>query len=53
VAEAAKDLRDCDVIALAQYSMAPAAAMVAEATGKPVLTTPDSAVEKLKRLLAA
>jgi Asp/Glu/hydantoin racemase len=53
VAEASKDLRDCDVIALAQYSMAPAATMVAEATGKPVLTTPDSAVEKLKRLLAA
>jgi len=25
--------------------------MVAEATGKPVLTTPDSAVRKLKRLL--
>jgi Asp/Glu/hydantoin racemase len=53
VAEAAKDLRDCDVIALAQYSMAPAAALVAEATGKPVLTTPDSAVAKLKRLLQA
>ncbi len=53
VAEAAKDLRDCDIIALAQYSMAPAAAMVAEVTGKPVLTTPDSAVEKLKRLLQA
>src|ERR1700741_2522276 len=53
VAEAAKDLRDCDVIALAQYSMAPAAALVAEATGKPVLTTPDSAVEKLKKLLVA
>src|SRR5215469_16048249 len=38
VAEASKDLRNCDVIALAQYSMAPAAALVAEATGKPVLT---------------
>jgi len=53
VAEASKDLRGCDVIALAQYSMAPAAARVAQATGKPVLTTPDSAVEKLKRLLQA
>jgi hypothetical protein len=52
VVEAAKDLRDCDVIALAQYSMAPAAAQVAEATGRPVLTTPDSAVAKLKELLA-
>jgi len=53
VADASTELRDCDVIALAQYSMAPAAAMVADATARPVLTTPDSAVEKLKRLLAA
>ncbi len=52
VAEAATELRGCDVIALAQYSMAPAARLVTEATGRPVLTTPDSAVEKLKRLLA-
>src|SRR5882724_3650000 len=52
VAEASKDLADCDLIALAQYSMAPAAALVAEASGRPVLTTPDSAVLKLKQLLA-
>jgi Asp/Glu/hydantoin racemase len=52
VAEASKDLRDCDVVALAQYSMAPAAALVAEATGRPVLTTPDSAVAKLKDALS-
>ncbi len=51
VAEASRDLRDCDLIALAQYSMAPAAALVAEASGRPVLTTPDSAVLKLKELL--
>jgi hypothetical protein len=51
VAEASKDLRDCDLIALAQYSMAPAAALVAEASGRPVVTTPDSAVLKLKRAL--
>jgi len=51
VVQAAKDLRDCDLIALAQYSMAPAAALVAGATGRPVLTTPDSAVMKLKELL--
>jgi Asp/Glu/Hydantoin racemase len=51
VAEASRDLRDCDLIALAQYSMAPAAELVAEATGRPVLTTPDSAVLKLKQLL--
>jgi aspartate/glutamate racemase len=52
VVQAAKDLRDCDVIALAQYSMAPAADLVAQATGRPVLTTPDSAVNKLKQMLA-
>ena len=51
VAEASKDLRDCDAIALAQYSMAPAADRVAHATGRPVLTTPDSAVAKLRKLL--
>ena len=52
VVQASRDLRDCDLIALAQYSMAPAAPMVAEATKLPVLTTPDSAVTKLKQLLA-
>jgi hypothetical protein len=52
-AEAAKDLADCDCIALAQFSLARAAPLVAAATGKPVLTTPDSAVRKLRRLLAA
>jgi hypothetical protein len=31
--------------------MAPAAAEVAEATGRPVLTTPDSAVLKLQKML--
>jgi Asp/Glu/hydantoin racemase len=52
VVEASKDLRDCDLIALAQYSMAPAAEQVATATGRPVLTTPDSAVMKLKEMLS-
>jgi hypothetical protein len=51
-AEAARDLSDCDVIALAQFSLARAAPAVAAATGRPVLTTPDSAVRKLRRLLA-
>src|SRR5437868_173631 len=36
VVQASQDLRDCDVIALAQYSMAPAADAVAHATGRPV-----------------
>lgn len=51
-AEAARRIAGCDVIALAQFSLARAAPLVAEATGKPVFTTPDSAVRKLKRLLA-
>jgi len=51
VVQTSRELRHCDVIALAQYSMAPAADLVAEATGRPVLTTPDSAVAKLKKLL--
>lgn len=50
-ARAAIALKDCDVIALAQFSLSRAASAVAEATGKPVLTTPDSAVRKLQRLL--
>ena len=48
---AARDLAGCDAIALAQFSLARAAAAIAAATGKPVLTTPDSAVRKLQRLL--
>ena len=52
IADAARALRDCDVIALAQFSMAGAASLVAEATGRPVLTTPDSAVEKLREMLS-
>lgn len=50
-ARAAEAVKDCDVIALAQFSLARSAPLVAKASGKPVLTTPDSAVRKLKRLL--
>lgn len=54
LAEAAsRELADCDAIALGQFSLARAKPLVERATGKPVLTTPDSAVMKLKRLLAA
>jgi len=48
---AAVALRDCDVIALAQFSLARASAAVEAATGRPVLTTPASAVRRLKGLL--
>ncbi len=51
-AEAARELVDCDAIALAQFSLARAAGAVAAATGRPVLTTPDSAVRRLRSLLA-
>ena len=50
-ARASLALADCDVIALAQFSLARAAPRVALASGRPVLTTPHSAVKKLKQLL--
>jgi hypothetical protein len=52
-AEASHRIAGCDVVALAQFSLARAAPLVAEATGRPVLTTPDSAVRKLRRQLGA
>lgn len=53
VGDAADAVMDCDVIALAQFSLARSAPLVAKATGKRVLTTPDSAVRKLRKLLQA
>jgi len=50
-AVAAERLKDCDVVALGQFSLARAAELVGRACGKPVLTTPDSAVRKLRRQL--
>jgi hypothetical protein len=52
IAEAAAQQAACDVIALAQFSMAPAKTLAASRTATPILTTPDSAVAKLKILLA-
>jgi hypothetical protein len=52
-AEAAKALGECDIIALAQFSLARAAKAVGGACAKPVLTTPDSAVRKMKALVVA
>jgi hypothetical protein len=51
-AEASVALKECDVVLLGQFSLARAAGAVAQATGRPVVTTPGSAVAKLKRLLA-
>jgi len=50
---AAEQLADCPVIALSQFSLARAAGPIEAAAGKTVLTTPDSAVRKLQRLLKA
>jgi Asp/Glu/hydantoin racemase len=50
-AEASVALKECDVVLLGQFSLARAAGAVAQATGRPVVTTPGSAVAKLKRLL--
>lgn len=44
--------QQCDVIAFAQFSMAPALRLAAERVKTPILTTPDSAVAKLKAMLA-
>ena len=52
IADTAVSQRDCDVIALAQFSMSPAKALAVHRTVTPILTTPDSAVAKLKALLA-
>lgn len=48
--QAAMSLKDCDVIALAQFSLSRTARAIAAATGKKVLTTPDSAVRKMRKL---
>jgi Asp/Glu/hydantoin racemase len=51
-AEAAKALAGCDVILIGQFSLARAARAVADATGRPVVTTPGSAVRRLRAALA-
>ena len=48
--QAAAELEECAVIALGQFSLARAAAAIAAATGRPVLTTPASAVRKLRTM---
>ena len=48
LAAAASGLAACDAIMLAQFSTARARAAVEAATGKPVLTSPDSAVRAMR-----
>lgn len=50
-ASTAATLRDIDVLVLCQFSLARAAQAIAPVAGRIVLTTPGSAVAKLKRLL--
>ncbi|MFK0271952.1 aspartate/glutamate racemase family protein [Pseudomonas asiatica] len=51
ISELIEPLSDIDVICFAQFSMTSAASACMAQTDAPVLTTPDSAVLKLKRLL--
>lgn len=53
VAKAAAEMRDVDVLVLGQFSLARAAAAIKPVEGRAVLTTPDSAVRKLHRLIMA
>lgn len=52
VAERAPELAACDAIVLAHFSTSRAADAVRARIDRPVLTSPDAAVSKLKRLLA-
>ncbi len=53
IAATADAMADCDVLVLCQFSMARAARIVAPRSGRVVLTTPDAAVAKLRRLVEA
>lgn len=53
IAEAAPKLASCDAIMLAQFSTSVAAPAVQSRVACPVLTSPGSAVAKIKRLLQA
>ncbi len=52
VAAAAAKMTDCDCLMLGQFSMETSAQKIADVPGRPVLTPPRTAVQKLKRLLA-
>jgi Asp/Glu/hydantoin racemase len=52
IAEAAATMEDCEALILGQFSMASAAECIPEKRGRKVLTSPASAVMRLKYLLA-
>jgi Asp/Glu/hydantoin racemase len=51
IAESVSALNEAEVICFAQFSMSSAAQLTGELSGKPVLTTPESAVMKIRRHL--
>ena len=53
IAAAARELKDCACVVLAQFSMARARHLVESAQPAPVLTSPEAAVVKLRQLLGA
>ena len=53
IADAANEIGDCDALILGQFSMASAARAIPSRPRRRVLTSPHSAVTRLKQLLAA
>ena len=53
IADAAHEIGDCDALILGQFSMASAARAIPARPRRRVLTSPNSAVTRLKQLLAA
>ena len=51
IAAAAEGMQDCHALVLGQFSMASAAASIPERAGRKVLTSPESAVMRLKQAL--
>ncbi len=51
VADAAAQLTDVDTLLFLQFSMAPAAQLVPRIEGRRILTTPDAAVARIKKML--
>jgi Asp/Glu/hydantoin racemase len=51
IVDRAASLEKCDVLMLGQFSMARAQSAVAAQLGRPVLTSPESAVQRLRTLL--
>ena len=53
IAAAAADMGPCDALVLGQFSMARAATGIPARAGRKVLTSPHSAVTRLKQIFAA